>query len=187
MEEVKLDPRITRTKKLIIDAFLELSTKKEFREINVKDITTEARINRATFYNHFLDKYDLLEKVAAEKLSLNLRCDSQSAQLSIRDTIKSVFLSLTSVVASLEHYRYSQGEVELVEGVIQKELMCIFRDMLITHSISTDLPMLQKLARLLTHSVAGMSHDWNKSGIEESPEDYIDSMLPFLLNGLESR
>ncbi|GAA3312554.1 hypothetical protein GCM10020331_000570 [Ectobacillus funiculus] len=45
-----------------MDSFIELSGKKEFKDITIKDITTEAMVNRATFYYHFADKYDLLEK-----------------------------------------------------------------------------------------------------------------------------
>ena len=36
---------------------------KEFEKITVKDITTRARINRGTFYIHYLDKYDLMKQM----------------------------------------------------------------------------------------------------------------------------
>ena len=45
-----------------MDSFIELSGKKKLRILPLKDITTEAMINRATFYYHFEDIYDLLEK-----------------------------------------------------------------------------------------------------------------------------
>lgn len=63
MTQPKTDPRVVRTRKLIMDSFMELSGKKEFKDITIKDITAEAMINRATFYYHFEDIYDLLEKV----------------------------------------------------------------------------------------------------------------------------
>jgi AcrR family transcriptional regulator len=63
MTQEKTDPRILRTRKLIMDSFITLSGEKEFKDITIKDITTEAMVNRATFYYHFEDKYDLLEKV----------------------------------------------------------------------------------------------------------------------------
>ena len=72
MTQPKTDPRVLRTRKLIMDSFMELSGKKEFKDITVKDITTEAMINRATFYYHFEDIYDLLEKVLSEVLLVNL-------------------------------------------------------------------------------------------------------------------
>lgn len=72
MTQVKTDLRVMRTRKLIMDAFIELSSKKEFKDITVKDITAEAMINRATFYYHFQDIYDLLEKALSEVLMINL-------------------------------------------------------------------------------------------------------------------
>ena len=72
MSETKTDPRIIRTRKLIMDSFIELSSKKEFKDITVKDITEKAMINRATFYYHFEDIYDLLEKALSEVLLINL-------------------------------------------------------------------------------------------------------------------
>ena len=68
MTQSQTDPRVLRTRKLIMDSFIELSGKKEFKDITIKDITTEAMINRATFYYHFEDIYDLLEKVLSEVL-----------------------------------------------------------------------------------------------------------------------
>lgn len=76
MKEVKVDPRIRRTRKLIMDAFIELSSQKEFKDITVKDITAEAMINRATFYYHFEDIYDLLDKSLSEVLLVNLDCET---------------------------------------------------------------------------------------------------------------
>lgn len=60
MAQSKIDPRVLRTRKLIMDSFINLSEQKDFTDITIKDITTEAMINRATFYYHFEDKYDLL-------------------------------------------------------------------------------------------------------------------------------
>ncbi|PIH56984.1 TetR/AcrR family transcriptional regulator [Paenibacillus sp. LK1] len=57
------DPRVIRTRQLIQDAFFYHLNKKDFSAITVQDITQKATINRATFYAHFADKYELLESV----------------------------------------------------------------------------------------------------------------------------
>ncbi len=54
------DPRVIKTRRLLLDAFIVLVRKKDFTSISVKDITDYARVNRATFYAHFQDKYDIL-------------------------------------------------------------------------------------------------------------------------------
>ena len=42
--EKQIDPRILRTRKLIMDAFIELSMKKNFKDFTIKDITTVANM-----------------------------------------------------------------------------------------------------------------------------------------------
>lgn len=58
----RTDLRIQRTQKAIIDAFYELLEEKHFSAITIIDICQRALINRGTFYTHFQDKYQLLEK-----------------------------------------------------------------------------------------------------------------------------
>lgn len=58
----KKDLRIQRTQKAIIDTFYELLDEKSFNNITVIDICDRALINRGTFYTHFEDKYQLLDK-----------------------------------------------------------------------------------------------------------------------------
>jgi len=54
------DLRVRRTRKLLQKALLEAATEKGFAHITVRDITERAMVNRATFYRHYEDKYDLL-------------------------------------------------------------------------------------------------------------------------------
>jgi AcrR family transcriptional regulator len=58
----KTDRRIIRTKRFIRDALTELMEEKGFEGVTVRDLTKKADINRGTFYLHYQDKYDLLEK-----------------------------------------------------------------------------------------------------------------------------
>lgn len=60
-----------RTKQSIQDAFLHTLTIKPFDAITIGDITKVANINRGTFYLHYLDKYDLLNRIE-EQLFVDL-------------------------------------------------------------------------------------------------------------------
>jgi len=59
------DPRIRRTRKLLQGALASLMRNKSFDEISVQDITEAATVNRATFYDHYADKYALLDALVA--------------------------------------------------------------------------------------------------------------------------
>jgi len=63
------DPRALRTRKLLREAIMEVVVNKPFRDLTIRDITESAGINRATFYLHYEDKYDLLDDCAYELFS----------------------------------------------------------------------------------------------------------------------
>jgi AcrR family transcriptional regulator len=54
------DLRVRRTRKLLQKALLDAASEKGFAHVTVRDITERAMVNRATFYRHYEDKYDLL-------------------------------------------------------------------------------------------------------------------------------
>jgi AcrR family transcriptional regulator len=60
------DLRIRRTHRFLQQAMIELITEKGFEAITVGDIADRAMINRATFYRHYQDKYDLAAKIFEE-------------------------------------------------------------------------------------------------------------------------
>jgi AcrR family transcriptional regulator len=60
-EEKDLDPRVRRTRKMLQDALASLLKKKDFDNISIGDIAEESTLNRATFYDHYPDKFALLE------------------------------------------------------------------------------------------------------------------------------
>ncbi|MCU7556995.1 TetR/AcrR family transcriptional regulator [Macrococcus capreoli] len=62
------DRRVRKTKQSIRTAVLELMLEKPFDNITVNDIAEKADINRGTFYLHYVDKYELLEKIEDEMI-----------------------------------------------------------------------------------------------------------------------
>jgi len=76
----KVDPRVRRTRQMLQQSMHELLHEKDLSDINVQDITARADLNRATFYKHFLDKYDLLNAVISERFQamLDARLPSES-------------------------------------------------------------------------------------------------------------
>ena len=66
----ELDRRTRKTRKAISDAFWKLMQEKDFEDITINDITETADIHRATFYLHYQDKYDWLEKSISENIEI---------------------------------------------------------------------------------------------------------------------
>lgn len=55
-----MDPRIRRTRQLLHQALDKLLKTKDLNDISIQDIAEEATVNRATFYDHYADKFELL-------------------------------------------------------------------------------------------------------------------------------
>src|ERR1700691_1793609 len=55
------DPRIVRSRRMLMEALVKLLNRKEFDQISVQEIADEATLNRATLYLHYPDKNALLQ------------------------------------------------------------------------------------------------------------------------------
>src|SRR6201996_6724330 len=62
-----IDPRILRSRQMLMEALLKLLDRKEFDDISIQEIADEATLNRATFYLHYPDKNALLQAMTAAR------------------------------------------------------------------------------------------------------------------------
>ena len=95
------DIRTIRTQKLIMDSFKELLNHKSFEAIRVSDISNAAEINRATFYNYYTDKYQLLDTMVEETLLVQIRENSIDQEEFSPEFIKKIYLILTGFHTNL--------------------------------------------------------------------------------------
>ncbi|ULL16551.1 TetR/AcrR family transcriptional regulator [Paenibacillus sp. H1-7] len=67
-DKPRIDPRILRTRQLLKDALIDLLHEMEIEKITVNRIAERATINRVTFYLHYRDIPDMLEKMADDMI-----------------------------------------------------------------------------------------------------------------------
>src|SRR5215469_8328086 len=100
------DLRIRRTHHFLQEAMIELITEKGFEAITVGDITERAMINRATFYRHYQDKYDLVAKIfeeTANRLVEHMKPLHKDTRLSVTENLPEIWIQFFEHVA--EHAR----------------------------------------------------------------------------------
>lgn len=73
---MKEDLRVIKTKDNIKNSMLHLLKKYEFKDITMSMLVDECRINKTTFYRHYSDKYDLIEKISKDYISLFSKASS---------------------------------------------------------------------------------------------------------------
>ena len=91
---MKTDARVKYTKAAIKEVFLGLLQKKPIDKITVTELCERAGINRATFYSHYNDCYDLLRSMEDEFLeqfrnsgAADIWCKPENLSNAIYDTI----------------------------------------------------------------------------------------------------
>ncbi|NOK60812.1 MAG: hypothetical protein GFH27_549289n205 [Chloroflexi bacterium AL-W] len=180
------DPRVKRTRKLIQEAFAALLMEKRFQAISVQDITDRATVNRATFYTHFIDKYDLLDSLMREELQKRL-----AAQLSLTATLTAANLkTLTCLVFDYLIHSYCQlnPEREIKEwfsSTVRDELQTYVLSWLHhTHQTSEiQLLHLETIATMISWAIcgAGLQRD---SKYPIPIDKHADQVVALLLEGV---
>ena len=64
------DKRITKTKRSLKAAMIEMLSKEDFEHISITELCRQAEISRITFYSHYNDKYALLDEIFDDMLRI---------------------------------------------------------------------------------------------------------------------
>ncbi len=140
-------------------------------------------INRATFYYHFEDIYDLLEKVLSEVLSVNLDSgDYQNNELN-EEAFVNTFKAITNFQKSLST-RCHRGYEDTIARIIRDQLEIIFYRMLLKQRPTDEEQALQVTAVILSWGIYGASVEWRRNSKQIPPEEFIKSAIPYLLSGV---
>ncbi|MBC6307986.1 TetR/AcrR family transcriptional regulator [Listeria sp. FSL L7-1582] len=177
------DPRVIRTRQLIIDAFLELVQEKDFETITVKDIAAKATVNRTTFYAHFEDKYLLLEFIVTEAFT-QIVTDQTPAHLKLTElTIRGLILSMCDYQAAVYkecHISYT-SVVSLIETTVRATLKDIITTMLQNSSPEQNSLSRNLMATIISSAIYDATKFWVQKSPELTPENLADEILTFVM------
>ncbi|MFS0855084.1 TetR/AcrR family transcriptional regulator [Paenibacillus taichungensis] len=179
------DPRVIRTRQLIQDAFFYHLNKKDFSAITVQDITQKATINRATFYAHFADKYELLESVLSYAFQeYVLKQIDVEAHLT-EETLKQLVISLCNYHdSSNQCIKKYESVAPIFEENIKAQLEKLVLDLAMSQTDGAEPPKtLAYLATMLSWSIYGVTYRWNLEERQESPAELAERVVPFMMNG----
>lgn len=175
----KLDPRVARTRRLLLDSFSELLAEhKSIRKISIQRITEHAGVNRVTFYAHFTDKYELLSAWKREIFRKALT-DKQLHSQNARDiTFEQLIDTVLDFMSSYKRYfRLINKEYEpLFEAALQGELADILLEMLKSKPSHTSMTT-QTTATFLSWAIFGTANEWSTRRIQESKDVIAHQLL----------
>ncbi|MGG3572279.1 TetR/AcrR family transcriptional regulator [Bacillus gobiensis] len=181
MEKQTNDRRSIRTKRLIRDAFTKLMEEKGFEGITVRDLTQKADINRGTFYLHYRDKHDLLERSEAEILQEIENIQRISGKINPIDMLNSDFKEpLPFIMKLFEYIEENADFIKVILGpkgnpgfqVKIKEMMK--KNMLqkiVEHKEEGTLVPEEYLISYVSSAYIGVIQQWLDGGLVQSPRD----------------
>jgi AcrR family transcriptional regulator len=181
LQEQKLDPRVKRTRQLIGRAFTELIAEKGFQALSVQDITEKAGINRATFYAHFQDKYDLLDQGIRQGFRQEIEKRMLNACSYSLENLKLLIVAVCEFVSGINsHCTPPQAQFEsLVEPQIKSQLQEILQGWLAKAGSRADPAT---AATAASWAIYGLALQWShdKSRKRPSAEKFAEQVLPLV-------
>ena len=174
----KEDGRVRYTKMRIRSAFYELLQKTEYEKITVTSICDLAEINRATFYKHYLDVPDLVNKLqddAVNELGSRLsQAKGDSLECSVAEALKYIRGNITesSPIRELIFPR-STGFISKISGLVYE----LFSDFMLPHEKEMTGITKDILFSYISAGSAGIIEYWCRSGYKESEEDIARSII----------
>lgn len=84
-----MDRRIRKTTNAIKEALIQLLKTEALDKITIQQIADTADVHRATFYQHYYDKYDLLDQIEYEVLEkMRMNFSEKAKQLKMLDSVE---------------------------------------------------------------------------------------------------
>jgi AcrR family transcriptional regulator len=175
--EKSVDPRILRTRKLLQQALVKLMQVKQFDTISVQDIAESATINRATFYDHYPDKFALLECTVGSRFNELLAGRGVTFSSSCTSALKSIVLGVCDFVASSQllcSERPGQMEPHMESAII-----AVVRRMLLEglekHPSSTPVSP-QMIATTASWAIYGAAKEWAQTPNRPPSHEIVDTV-----------
>jgi AcrR family transcriptional regulator len=142
--ETVLDPRIRRTRQLLRNALEKLLETRDFDKISVQDIADAATVNRVTFYDHYPDRFALLECV------VGIRFDGTCSS------------ALTAIVVGVCDYleQFSGDRQRGREPHLEWAVVAVIRRMLLEGLRRHDAQNAEMRAATASWAIYGAAREW---------------------------
>ncbi|GAB6928876.1 TetR/AcrR family transcriptional regulator [Paenibacillus sp. JCM 10914] len=175
------DPRVIRTRQLILDAFMYMLNKKDFNSITISDLTKVATINRATFYSHFPDKFGLLDALLSDAFMDYVHRRVPENAILTEETVKNLIHSLCDYheSSSKQCVRNYESVAPLVEKNIIVELEKFVLQLLSKTYAQEDGRSLEQAATIISWSIYEITYRWFIKGKIETPIELFHNIAPF--------
>ena len=178
------DPRILRSRRMLMESLAKLLIKKAFEDISIREIADQATLNRATFYLHYPDKSALLQAMTESRFRDLIErrgitfTDCNGALRAIALGVCDYLTENTSCPGQLARIPLEGSIIPLVEDM--------FKEGLALHGIAPDVDA-EMLATTAAWAIFGAARRWfqtpNRIPAEEMAATIETMVSPVLFGG----
>ncbi len=180
----KQDRRVKYTKMVLRESLIACLQEKPISRITIKELCERADINRATFYSHYQDQYDLLKKNEQEVIDeINLCLDRYPYHESEDAIYEMVLVILTYVKENSSLCKVlfgSEGNIDFqrkIMDVVYKR--CIVEDKSV---LAIDACTAEYIYTYATIGVIGVIQKWLRADMAQ-PVEQMAKIIVRLANG----
>jgi len=170
-----LDPRIRRTRLALQQALGKLLSTKEFDKISVQDVAEAAEVNRATFYDHYTDKFALLECMVGTRFGELLAARGVRFDGGCSSALRGIVQGVCDYVATAPGAECTRQLPHMEAAVI-----AVVRNMLLEgmrkHPREDGVPP-EMLAATLSWAIYGAAKEWVRTPQRPSVEQAVEETM----------
>ena len=182
------DIRVERTKSALREAFVQLLKDTPIYSISVTNLTKTAKVSRVTFYIHYTDMTDFIEKICDGVLSeikwmpskdLNIFV-LENSELIIRKQIENVYENLVTFRALLGKNGPDQFERKIIELISREYLFHVVKH-------SEKFKDEKDMDALINYVAAGeiqLVTEWIKNEALDPMDDMVERIVNLTFKGI---
>ncbi len=188
MKGQKTDRRVKYTKMVLRESLVKLLKQKPISKITIKEICEEADINRATFYTHYSDQYDLLLQTETGLLS---DINEYLAGYSFSDKDGSEAIQILEKI-----FEYIKENADLCSVLLsdtgdisfQQEVMKIVQNQCISEwtKKSVNKELAEYIYSFAVTGSVGVVHKWLKEGMKQSARELAEMVINLTNRGISA-
>jgi AcrR family transcriptional regulator len=185
----RVDPRVKRTRELIVRAFEDLVAERGHTGLTVQEIAERATVNRATFYAHFADQYELFDHFVSESFQKELRERLPETPEFSEETLRALilvtcdYLERLNTACSWKDRRFRPA----IEARVQRELYKLLLGGLQASPEGSESARFspEVAASAASWAIFGAASDWSRLGTAKvSSTEIADQVLSVIVQGL---
>lgn len=165
----------TNIDKLLAESFKELACQRPIEKITIKEITDRAGVIRPTFYNHFQDKYELLEWIIMQEVLSPIKPLIGAGLVD-----EAILLIFTAILKDQEFYTKAsrlegQNSFEsIARDCIRRILLEIMENHAVFHAPKNSWITPEHIAEYYAQSMCYIVMTWIRSNMAVPPQEMVE-------------